>query len=262
MKTVIILVKFSLVALATLLLVLLTGGINQVPEKRDSKSVDCSIDTSYVKRMLLGMVNFDSDSNFVKVNPSFTNRSMYLEKNTYTAFIEMYKAAIADGVELKIVSGARTFDYQKSIWERKWSRYSQEYSDSEIAVDILKFSAMPGTSRHHWGTDIDINNFNNDYFEQGRGLKEYRWLKENAIRFGFCQVYTNKEETKRTGYEMEKWHWSYLPVALNNTRLYAKLIGYNDLVGFKGCNVAPKLKVIELYVFGVAECDYEPTLLK
>ncbi|NJK84501.1 MAG: M15 family metallopeptidase [Saprospiraceae bacterium] len=41
----------------------------------------------------------------------------------------------------------------------------------ERALKILKYSSMPGTSRHHWGTDIDLNSFSNSYFEQGEGKK-------------------------------------------------------------------------------------------
>ncbi len=49
---------------------------------------------------------------------------------------------------------------------------------------------MPQASRHHWGTDVDINSVEPEYFESGQGLKEYTWLQENAWKFGFCQPYT------------------------------------------------------------------------
>jgi LAS superfamily LD-carboxypeptidase LdcB len=116
---------------------------------------------------------------------------------------------------------------------------------------ILTYSSMPSTSRHHWGTDIDINCVEGKYFESGKGLKEYNWLCENASKFGFCQVYTSKKNSNRTGYEMEKWHWSYLPVASKNLENFNKLIKYSDIKGFKGSNLAPKVKSIENYVNGI-----------
>jgi len=45
---------------------------------------------------------------------------------------------------------------------------------------------MPTASRHHWGTDVDINSVDPDYFMNGTGLKEYEWLKKNAYKYGFC----------------------------------------------------------------------------
>ena len=58
----------------------------------------------------------------------------------------------------------------------------------KAAKTILLYSSMPTTSRHHWGTDMDINSLENSYFASGQGLKEYTWLKKNAAKFGFCQV--------------------------------------------------------------------------
>jgi len=68
-------------------------------------------------------------------------------------------------------------------------------------------------------------------------------------------VLSNKDETNRTGYEDEKWHWSYLPVSVYYLRFYGLLISYNDIQGFKGATLAKDLEVIELFVFGVNECN-------
>ncbi len=224
--------------------------------------VNPEIDTLYLKQLLTGRVNFGSDSNFVKVPGAYTNRYMYLEKNTFTAFVKMHNAAKAEGVDLKIVSGGRTFGYQRRIWERKWLQYEKTMPDSAKARDILRYSAMPSTSRHHWGTEVDINNLNNEYFDSGRGLREYQWLKDNAKRFGFWKVYTNKSINGRTGYEMERWHWSFLPVAIENTLNYARLITYEDLNGYSGSSESENLKVIEHYVFGVSCCSNQTLLFQ
>ncbi len=75
---------------------------------------------------------------------------------------------------------------------------------------ILLYSSMPGTSRHHWGTDFDINELKNSYYDKGDGKIVYTWLKQHAHKYGFCQPYT---KGRKKGYEEEKWHWSYIPVA-------------------------------------------------
>ncbi|MDD3568587.1 MAG: M15 family metallopeptidase [Bacteroidales bacterium] len=259
MKTLATLIR--LLAKPLLLLALVLGaGFQQprIPCGDVGKSLGAAIDTLYIKNLLLGKVDYSADSNFVRANPQYTHRELFVEKNTYAAFVQMHEAAKADGVDLKILSAARSFEYQKRIWEQKWALGGRHQTDQQKAIDILRYSAMPGTSRHHWGTDIDINSLNSAYFESGRGLKEYTWLTQNAMRFGFCQAYTSKCESERSGYEMEKWHWSYLPIAIMNTRYYARLISYTDLVGFSGSKVAQELMVIDSYVFGVSECEAKP----
>lgn len=123
------------------------------------------------------------------------------------------------GVELRVRSSTRTWEHQKSIWEGKWHgrvrvegvRLDEWIPDpAERAAKILEFSSMPGTSRHHWGTDFDLQELDNSYYESGRGAVLYRWLSTNARSYGFCQPYT---EGRREGYMEEKWHWSYAPLA-------------------------------------------------
>ncbi|MDX9847535.1 MAG: M15 family metallopeptidase [Tenuifilaceae bacterium] len=212
------------------------------------------VDIEYMRRILTGRIDYRGDANFVKVQPEHTVREMYLEQRTYNAFLHMHAAALADGIRLTIISGARNFDYQRRIWEGKWSSLRGN-SVTDKASSILRYSSMPSTSRHHWGTDIDLNRLDNGYFEQGKGLEEYEWLCANASRFGFCQVYTHKAESGRTGYEMEKWHWSYMPVASGLLWHYIRLINHQDIKQFSGAEVASELDIIGQYVLGISSCN-------
>ena len=158
---------------------------------------------------------------------------MYTRKETYDAFLEMQKLAIKSNVSLHIVSATRNFDYQKNLWNNKWTGVtfvdgkdlSKNIPDGLSRFQkILEFSAAPGTSRHHWGTDLDINGISPTYFDTKEGMKQYEWLKKNALSFGFCQVYNSKDENRSTGYNEEKWHWSYLPLSRDFTKEYKRLI--------------------------------------
>ncbi len=203
------------------------------------------------KEKLTGRFDYTKDKDFVKVADEHCTKPSYMHKEAYAKFVEMCKAAKKDGISLKVISGTRSFSEQCGIWNRKWEKYIVNKDSIETMKTILTYSSMPSTSRHHWGTDIDINSLENSYFESGKGLKEYKWLCENASKFGFCQVYTSKEDSKRTGYEMEKWHWSYLPIATKNLTAYNKLITYADVKGFKGSHLATKVKAIEHFVNGI-----------
>jgi zinc D-Ala-D-Ala carboxypeptidase len=54
----------------------------------------------------------------------------------------------------------------------------------------MQYSSMPGTSRHHWGTDVDLYALDDIYFTYGDGKIVYDWLLANAANYGFCQPYT------------------------------------------------------------------------
>ena len=217
-----------------------------------------SIDKNY----LLGQFDPATDSRFVQLTSSHAKGNAlnrFLRKEALDAFKKMYEAAKKENITLIIVSATRNFDYQKKIWEDKWNgKVKVEGKDlttikdlSERARMILLYSAMPTTSRHHWGTDIDINETNDKYFETEEGKKVYQWLTTHAGEFGFCQPYTQKTNG-RTGYEEEKWHWSYMPLSKDLLQEYKNQIHYEDINGFSGSETAQTLQVIENYVDGVA----------
>lgn len=217
-----------------------------------------SIDKNY----LLGKFDPLSDSRFVKLTSEYAQGSAlngFLRKETFEAFQKMSAAAKKENVNLIIISATRNFYSQKTIWENKWSGKTKVdggdlsivSNRNERAIHILLYSSMPGTSRHHWGTDMDLNSLDNSYFERGEGLRIYNWLLNRASEFGFCQPY-NSKSTGRTGYEEEKWHWSYLPLAKEFLEEYKKQIRYEDITGFAGSETATSLDVINKYVDGVA----------
>lgn len=159
----------------------------------------------------------------------FTNK---IEKNTHSlredvivALNKMIEAYDRDRdgkskQHIFVVSAHRSYADQKSIWEQKFkgTRKMRESVDGktpdQIVNLILEYSSAPGTSRHHWGTDMDINALQNEYFTgKGNGAYLYEWLQKNASKFGFCQPYNELSKRGHKGYNEEKWHWSYAPVA-------------------------------------------------
>ena len=111
---------------------------------------------------------------------------------------------------------------------------------------------MPGSSRHHWGTDIDLNALENSYFEQGEGKKVFDWLEANAHEYGFCRPYTEKGPERPNGYNEEKWHWSYRPIAKPLTDQARESLTNDMIRGFKGADTAEEINVVENYVLGVS----------
>lgn len=207
----------------------------------------------YTKADLLGEINPSSHPDFVKVANRYTNKTTYLRKETYAAFLKMRKAASKDGINLKIVSGTRNKSRQTEIWNRKWNRLSG--TKVERARTILQYSSMPGTSRHHWGTDLDFNSVEPSYFEQGKGAEIYNWLSENAEKFGFFQPYIPYGKHRTAGYREEKWHWSYYPTANQLIMAYKRMINYTDITGFKGAEIAEELDIINQFVQGIPDIN-------
>lgn len=210
-----------------------------------------AVDRNY----LLGKFDPATRPDFTPVGAPYTDKSgMYLRKEAFEAFQNMWKAAKKDGVTLKIISATRTFDQQKAIWEGKWARFAQDApAPRDRALKILEFSSMPGSSRHHWGTDMDLNDLNNPSFEAGgRFEKVYLWLVVHAHEYGFCQPYT---AGRPAGYHEEKWHWSYLPLSAQFLENYRSALSEADIQGFIGSETAKEIGIVQNYVLGInADC--------
>ena len=245
--------------LATFFMLFIVLSCNTKPEKIAVAEVLTSpVDTTKTiekpklpisKTLVLGKFDYKTDSTFIKVSSEHSSKTLYLNKEVYTSFLEMHKAANTDSIDLIILSGTRNFGEQKAIWERKWKRYSN-LEPIDRAKKILEYSSMPSSSRHHWGTDLDLNSLSNSYFSTGKGKAIYDWLNVNANHFGFYQVYTTKDNG-RTGYNLEKWHWSYLPLANPYLEFYNSNITIEDIKDFKGSETAKELHIIEDYVNGI-----------
>lgn len=218
-----------------------------------------SLNSNSYKLFLQGKFSPDTMASFVLVPENYTNKAgIYLQKDALSAFILLSNQAKKDGIHLIILSATRNFVYQKGIWERKWgsSKFSSYVSGKARAQAILSYSAMPGTSRHHWGTDIDLNSLSNSYFNSGEGEKVYKWLQLNAPKYGFCQVYSKKDSSRPDGYEEERWHWSYLPLAKNYMTDYSKFISSKDFFGFHGSECFTELEIAKKYVLGINKKCY------
>ncbi|MEZ4811681.1 MAG: M15 family metallopeptidase [Allomuricauda sp.] len=156
-----------------------------------------------------------------------------LRKEAYDSFVEMKKAAYSDGFDIKMVSSFRDFYRQQGIWERKYLKFTDDDGMEPLeAIDkIIEYSTIPGTSRHHWGTDIDIIDgypqvsgdvLVPEKFENGGPFADFKlWLDENSKKFDFHLVYTN--EPKRRGFKYEPWHYSYAPISIPMLTAYRKL---------------------------------------
>jgi D-alanyl-D-alanine carboxypeptidase len=234
----------------------------EAPPVEEAPASSNHIDLKY----LIGDVDPANDPKFARIPDKYLGGSrVWGHKDAVEAFIRMAEDADANGYKLKIVSAFRSFSDQKKIWEDKWTgktavggkKLNVSMPDPKArAIKILEFSSMPATSRHHWGTDFDINNLNNSYFATRDGKRIYDWLTQHASQYGFCQVYSAKGDDGRpTGYEEEKWHWSYMPVASWYLKQYPVDVGYERLTGFEGAEAAKDIDVIKNYVQGInPEC--------
>ena len=168
-----------------------------------------------------------------------------LSAQTAQAFVNMQAAAATDGIDLQLVSAFRSFERQQQIFEEKFRRYRAEGLSPTLAIDrILQYSTIPGTSRHHWGTDIDITDGNapkqkhvlvpSKFHNDGPFVPLHQWMQANAHRFGFYLVYTR--DSKRTGFAYEPWHYTYLPEAKEYLAQYTPRMAfaYFKAVGVKG----------------------------
>jgi LAS superfamily LD-carboxypeptidase LdcB len=164
-------------------------------------------------------------------------------------FLNLRRAAMADGFDLVPHSGFRDFSRQLTIWNSKFSGERPSYDAAGRPIDmnalnpreridaILLWSALPGASRHHWGTDVDLIDRRatppdyrvqlvHEEFEPGgpyAGLAT--WLEVNAPRFGFFRPFRGV----LSGVQPEPWHFSFAPVAENARRGLSAAVLYRAL---------------------------------
>lgn len=148
-------------------------------------------------------------------------------------YVLMKQAASKNGIDIKIASGFRDFQTQKRIWDQKCQGKRALYdtqgklldtthlSEDELLAAIFRWSAIPGGSRHHWGTEIDVFDaaqthdgyvvklIPEEALSGGRFEALNRWLEAHSESFGFFRPY----QKDQGGVSPEWWHLSYHPVS-------------------------------------------------
>lgn len=159
-----------------------------------------------------------------------------VHRDVLNPLIKLREAAFMEGFDLRVESGFRSFERQLSIWNRKATGALAvldadaqpidiaQLSPRDLTFAILRWSALPGASRHHWGTDIDVYDAAvtpPDYEIQlipdevepgGLHAPMHEWLDERMAEgtaYGFYRPY----DRDRGGVAPERWHLSYAPLA-------------------------------------------------
>lgn len=210
------------------------------------------------------------------LSPHHSQATVFLlEPHTAIAFKAMTDKAAEDDIQLAICSAYRPFDRQLAIWNAKASGKHAVLDSNEQAVDIkgitddelvdliLLWSALPGASRHHWGTDIDVFDAKQvaagdlrlveaEYSHQGPCARLHRWLVIHAEEFGFYFPF----QLGKSAVSPEPWHISYFPVSQTllpqfNPLALAKLIENSDML-LKRAVLARLDTLVEKYVRRIA----------
>lgn len=176
----------------------------------------------------------------------------------WRAFEALQARAAEAGFDLQAASGYRSFDRQLMIWNAKAGGervvhdddncpiHMHDLDDVDKVCAILRFSALPGASRHHWGTDLDVFDaaaMPEDYelqlspeevAEDGMFGPLHAWLDE-IIDAGDAEGFYRPYDIDRGGVAVERWHLSYAPIArrcesLLSDRLLADAISSCELV--------------------------------
>jgi D-alanyl-D-alanine carboxypeptidase len=130
-------------------------------------------------------------------------RLLRLTPAAAAAWRRMQAAAAQDDLTLLPISGFRSVARQTRIIRDKLAAGQR--------IDaILRFVAAPGCSEHHTGRALDIGSPDDHGLDESFGrTREYRWLGENARRFGFHLSYPRKN---LHGIGYEPWHWCWRPI--------------------------------------------------
>lgn len=189
-----------------------------------------SFSSEFTRNQLLGKGNPDIVGN------SYTSK---MHKSAKVAFEKMRVEAAKENIKLEVVSAYRSFQRQKEIFERKYRQFTNQGLSAGVALEkIIEYSTIPGTSRHHWGTDLDIIDANaprpadvllpKNFHGNGPYCNLKVWLNENSEKFDFFEVYT--DNGNRKGFKYEPWHFSYAPVSIPMLKSYQEQIDVQKML--------------------------------
>lgn len=167
--------------------------------------LDIKTDTSLNERMLVNKF-YHLDENYlpddiVNVSNKYAYNGNRLRQDAYDAFVDMWNAAMDNNIKLIINSSYREYEKQSSIYEDYKNWYGQTKADKQ--------AARPGYSEHQTGLVIDVFSSDNQLTGTFKDSEGYKWLKENAYKYGYIERYPDGKEYL-TGYEFESWHWRYV----------------------------------------------------
>lgn len=134
-----------------------------------------------------------------------------------SAFASMQADAAAEGLNIYVASGFRSYSLQESIYNRYCARDGQAEADT--------YSARPGHSEHQTGLAIDLNDISSAFANTAEG----KWVAENCHKYGFILRYPASDVAK-TGYMYEPWHIRYIGVDAA-TRVYESGLCLEDYLG-------------------------------
>ena len=161
---------------------------------------------------------------------SATSVNKTLQTVACDAFLEMQKAAAADGVTVWMQSGYRSVAYQTKLYERKTQQYRDKGFDEATAKE--KAAAIvnpPGYSEHNCGLAADLNSPEHTGLDEGfENTAAFRWLCQHAGEYGFILRYPKgAEDTTEITYE--PWHWRYVGTE-NAAKINASGLCFEDYV--------------------------------
>lgn len=200
--------------------------ITSINSLLDNPFYENAVKTDLSKEYLM-IVNkyhyLDSDyipDNLVTVN-SIHGNNLKIEKNTYSAFINMYNDALKVGLNLSILSPYRSYNTQVSLYNRYVNKDGKALADT--------YSARAGYSEHQTGLAIDITKRGGNLggFES---TKEFKWLKDNSYKYGFILRYP-KDKEWITGYQYEPWHYRYVGIEVA-TQIYNEGITFEEYYAY------------------------------
>ena len=141
---------------------------------------------------------------YLIANKTFSLPESYgsgLTAELQSAFRQMVAAAKADGLDVFIVSGFRSYSLQRNLYNNYAKR------DGAAAADT--YSARAGHSEHQSGLAVDVNSVKDTF----AGTPEAIWLADNCYKYGFILRYP-QGKTNETGYIYEPWHFRYVGTEL------------------------------------------------
>lgn len=156
------------------------------------------------------------------ISSGYSYSGKYASKSIIESIANLIDAAKEENLKLVVAAGYRSYKDQESIYESYKVNNGIREADNNVS--------RPGHSDYQTGLAVDIEPYAK-YIENVSESEEYKWLLENAHKYGFIQRFPEGKENI-TGFKYSAWHLRYVGVDAA-TFIHDNNITFEEYYGYK-----------------------------
>ncbi len=164
------------------------------------KKTDTSKGSLMLVNRIYGLPSDYEPDDIVDVPSLYAYTGKKISNSILNDIISLIEAGKEEGYTFVVSDGYRSYKEQENIY----NNYKNSYGESEADIYVAK----PGHSDYQTGMSFDLMPYNK-VIDNPSESEEYKWLKENAHKYGFI-FRLPKDKEKLTRFKSSTWRLRYV----------------------------------------------------